>query len=182
MTNLFLPSQCHACWRACLTPLARAACTPCPKCGGRTQITPGELYRAEDADLFDRIESAVNRGGLTESQRLEVTAELNNVVERTRAPEAMLTRLIEMLPCLRFLLDDSPTARDRLVRGMGMLLAIVSGQLGCSRRSNKLPSRESNQGLPQWLELATRGSSADPPSERGEHERDGPGSSLEPRD
>lgn len=155
MPDHFLPSQCDACRRACLTPLSRAAQAPCPMCGGRTQITPGELYRAEDAGLFYRIESAVNSGALTESQRLDVTAELNNVVERTRAPELMLTRLVKVLPSLRFLLDASPTEREWLVRGMGMLLAIVSGQLGRSRRSNRLPARESNQGLPKWLELAT---------------------------
>jgi hypothetical protein len=68
----------------------------------------------------------------------------------------MLTRRIEVLPSLRFLLDSSPPERDRLVHGMGMLLAIVSGQSGRSRRSNKLPSREGDQGLPAWVELATR--------------------------
>jgi hypothetical protein len=161
MTDLFLPSQCDACGRAYLTPVEGAAYAPCSLCGGRTQITPGELYRAEDADLFYRIESAVNTGALTESQRIEITAELNNVAERTRAPEPMLTRLIEVLPSLRFLLYNLPTERDRLVRGMGMLLAIVSGQLGRSRRSYRLPSRESNQGLPTWLESATRESPAD---------------------
>jgi hypothetical protein len=161
MTDLLLPSRCNACRRAHLTPLERTAYAPCPLCGGRTQITPGELYRAEDADLFYRIESAVNTGALTESQRLEITAELNNVAERKRAPEPMLARLIEMLPSLRFMLYGLPKERDRLVRGMGMLLAIVSGQLGRSRWSNTLPSRESNQGLPTWLESATREPHAD---------------------
>jgi hypothetical protein len=73
----------------------------------------------------------------------------------------MLARLIEVLPSLRIMLYGLPKERDRLVRGMGLLLAIVSGQLGLARRSYRLPSRESNQGLPTWLESAIRESPAD---------------------
>jgi hypothetical protein len=125
------------------------------------QVTPGELYRAGDRSLFDRIEAAVNEEGVTDSQRLQITAELSDIAERTRAPELMLTRLSEVLPSLHFLLSDSDAKHDRLVRGLGMLLAIVSGQAGRSRRSNELPRREIGQCLPAWLESATRSLPAD---------------------
>jgi hypothetical protein len=111
----------------------------CPKCGGQAQVIPGELYRASEAALFDQIESAVNAHALTPTEMLAITVELINIVERTRAPAAMLSRIVVLLPALHFLADESQHDNLRMVRGMGMLLAIVGPQGHGSRQRESLP-------------------------------------------
>jgi hypothetical protein len=141
VADFYLPSQCATCQRASLTPLTAAADVRCPKCGGQAQIIPGELYRAGDAALFDQIESATNVRTLSQTERHGVTAELSNVTERTRASEAMLWKIIALVPALRFLAGESQ--HDRLVHGLGMLLAIVTAQ------SNRFASEQLAPSLRQ---------------------------------
>jgi hypothetical protein len=89
---------------------------------------PGELYRAEDALLFDEIEAAFRAVALPAAETLRIVSELGNVRQRTRAPYELLLRLLRPLPGLQFLEPTHPAERERLVRGMGMLLAIAAAR------------------------------------------------------
>ncbi len=101
----------------------------CGNCGSRAHVVPGEVYRAEDAVLFARIEAAFNSVDLPLTETFRIVTELGNVLERTRAPYALLLRLLRPVPGLRFLQPTHPGEQEQLVRGMGMLLAIAAARV-----------------------------------------------------
>jgi hypothetical protein len=136
-TECYVPAHCAGCLRAFLTPLGVGAEVRCGNCGGPARVVPGELYRTEDTSLFDEVEAAFRAVALPAAETLRIVSELGNVRERKRAPYALLLRLLRPLPGLQFLEPTHPTEQARLVRGMGMLLAIAAAHLqyGISRYS-----------------------------------------------
>jgi hypothetical protein len=115
--------------RAFLTPLRAGGQVNCRTCGGLAHVVPGEVYRAEDAALFAKIEAAFDSADLTLAETFRIAAELGNVLERTRSPYTLLLRLLLLVPGLRFLEPAHPDEQERLVRGMGMLLAIAAARV-----------------------------------------------------
>lgn len=127
--HCYLPTHCSRCVRAFLSPLCAGTAINCSSCGGLAHVVPGELYRAADAVLFARIEAAFDSVDLPLAETFRMVAELGNVLERTRSPYALLLRLLRPVPGLQFLAPTHPEEEERLVRGMGMLLAIAGARL-----------------------------------------------------
>jgi hypothetical protein len=115
--------------RAFLMPLRAGADVRCKNCGGLAHVVPGEVYREEDAVLFAKIEATFDSADLPLAETIRIVTELGNVLERTRSPYALLLRLLLPVPGLRFLEPAHPGEQERLVRGMGMLLAIAAARV-----------------------------------------------------
>jgi hypothetical protein len=128
-TDCYVPTHCSRCVRAFLAPLRAGADVNCSICGGLAQVVPGEVYRAEDAVLFAQVEAAFDSVGLPLAETFRIVAELGNVLERTHSPYTLLLRLLRPVPGLRFLEPTHPGEEERLVRGMGMLLAIAAARV-----------------------------------------------------
>ena len=128
LSHSYVPTHCPRCLRAFLIPLHAGAEVSCGNCGGLAQVVPGEVYRAEDAILFGKVERAFDSANLPLSETFRIVAELGNVLERTRSPYTLLLRLLRPVPGLRFLEPTQPDEQERLVRGMGMLLAIAAAR------------------------------------------------------
>lgn len=128
-SHIYVPTHCPKCVRAFLTPLQPGAAASCRNCGGLAHVVPGEVYRAEDAILFGTIEKALDLADLPLGEMFRIVAELGNVLERTRFPYRLLLRILLPLPGLRFLEPTQPEEQERLVRGMGMLLAIAAARV-----------------------------------------------------
>lgn len=128
LSHSYVPTHCPRCLRAFLIPLHAGADVSCGNCGGLAQVVPGEVYRAEDAILFGKIERAFDLANLPLSETFRIAAELGNVIERTRSPHTLLLRLLLPVPGLRFLESTQPEEQELLVRAMGMLLAIAAAR------------------------------------------------------
>jgi hypothetical protein len=115
--------------RAFLTPDRAGAGVSCKNCGSLARVVPGEVYRAEDAVLFAKIEAAFDSVDLPLAETFHIATELANVLERTRSPNMLLRRLLLPVPGLRFLKPTHPGEEELLVRGMGMLLAIAAARV-----------------------------------------------------
>jgi hypothetical protein len=89
-------------------------------------VVPGEVYRAEDKELFDRIASAVFASQPSERvcQRLWVL--LSDVAERSRRPDMLLLKAIDEVPALQFLIESFADDRTQLARAIGMSLAATT--------------------------------------------------------
>jgi hypothetical protein len=128
LSHSYVPTHCPRCLRAFLIPVRAGAEVSCGRCGGLAHVVPGEVYRAEDAILFGKIENAFALAHLPLSETFRIAAELGNVIERTRSPYTLLLRLLLPVPGLRFLEPRQPEELERLVRAMGMLLAIAAAR------------------------------------------------------
>jgi hypothetical protein len=126
---LCLPAYCAACDRASLTRPRAGAFVSCQKCGGHARVIPGEVYRGNDTHLFDQVDETVHAADLPHTTTLAMISDLCDVKERTHAPYRMLARLLQSLPSLRFLEPANPQEHERLVHGLGMLLAIMTARL-----------------------------------------------------
>lgn len=127
--DCYVPTHCSRCARSFLAALRPGADAQCSSCGGLAHVVPGEVYRAEDAVLFAEIEAAFNSVGLPLTETVRIVTELGNVTERTHSPHTLLVRMLLPVPGLQFLEPTHPGEDARLVRGMGMLLAIAAARV-----------------------------------------------------
>ncbi len=85
--------------------------------------------------LFERVASAVDSELCTDRTARKIMAELRHVRGGSEAPEAILLRIIDDLPGLRFLTParyprrTTPADRQKIARAMGMLLSIAGARL-----------------------------------------------------
>jgi hypothetical protein len=130
-STIYLPTRCICCGHAALAPVATATAANCARCGnGPVRVVPGEAYRAEDVDLFERITAAVEAEALPDEGAIGVLAELSEVAARTETPVRLLARLLETVPALRFLEPGQSRAeRELLVHALGMVLAVLAAQV-----------------------------------------------------
>jgi hypothetical protein len=130
----YLPVFCKACQKLQLKPVEPGQMPSCNVCAKPAFVLPGETYAESDVPLFDRVVSAMNHVTLSRRTCEQVATELRNVALRT-APEAVLLRVVDLLPSLHFLLPAlylQPTRQlDRVMmtRAGGMALTIVTARL-----------------------------------------------------
>jgi hypothetical protein len=101
----------------------------CPFCHDAAHIVPGETYRTNDLELFEKLESAIHVAQLSElsSQRLWTT--LSDVCERGRRPELLLLPVVDAIPTLQFVQEAFPNDRAQLAHAAGMMLVIITAHL-----------------------------------------------------
>lgn len=128
MSDLYLPGACKSCHRMALLQVVAYQAGPCPHCGSTVRIAPGQVYRADDVPLFQRIESLVHATELSREDGGRVVDVLSDGVKRTRNPEHSLLKVIDVIPKLRFLLTGTPGDRMHLARAAGMILTIVASE------------------------------------------------------
>lgn len=98
-------------------------------------MVPGESYVEDDAALFDRVAAAVDAELRTLRVAQKIVADLRGAQRASERPELVLLRITDDLPGLRFLIPSLYTQRPtqahraQLVRGMGMVLTVVSARL-----------------------------------------------------
>jgi hypothetical protein len=97
----------------------------CQRCGARANVVPGEAYHERDVALFDKLEAVVHRAQLSEQDANVIAFMLNDLADRTQAPDIVISRLLGFLPELGFLTSRLPEVRSQLVRALGMLLPII---------------------------------------------------------
>jgi hypothetical protein len=107
--------------------------TTCRSCGGVASVLPGEAYREEDVPLFERIEVATRSVVVSRRQAGWIVQELTGITTRTERPEAVLLRVVDVVPSLHFLVPAlqlfKPSERVPLVRASGMILSIFAARL-----------------------------------------------------
>jgi hypothetical protein len=127
---IYLPTRCTCCGHAALAPASTATTANCARCrSGPVRVVPGEAYRAEDIDLFERITAAVETEALPDEGVRSMVAELSDVAARSETPVRSLARLLEAVPALRFLEPGQSRAeRELLVHALGMVLAVLAAR------------------------------------------------------
>jgi hypothetical protein len=97
-------------------------------------VLPSEAYGEDDIPLFDRVSAAVH-SDVTARTAHDIVADLRNVRGKTDSLEAILLRVTDDLPGLRFLIPAlypkhvRPVHRMQIARGLGMVLTLVSARL-----------------------------------------------------
>lgn len=129
----FLPVQCASCAATYLEAVGSQQVTSCRSCGGVASVLPGEAYREEDVPLFERIELATRSVVVSRRQAERIVAELAGITTRRERPEAVLLRVVDLLPCVHFLVPSLQLLQtgERIPSGRaaGMLLSIFSARL-----------------------------------------------------
>jgi hypothetical protein len=129
MLALYLPTACDSCDRTWLAPPGIEAGATCPFCGGPAHVVPGETYRAEDVELFERIERAIRVAQLAELSSRRLWATLSDVAERGRRPEQLLLPASDAIPALQFVYEAFAADRAQLSRAVGMILVVITAHL-----------------------------------------------------
>lgn len=133
--QVYLPSFCSSCSSSYLLLAASAEHLTCPKCGGTARVVPGESYGDGDVPLFERVAAAVDSDLRTVRTARKIMAELHHARGGGEAPEAILLRLTDDLPGLRFLIPalyprrTTLADRQQMTRAMGMLLSLSGARL-----------------------------------------------------
>lgn len=98
-------------------------------------MVPGESYGDGDVPLFERVAAAVDSELVTGRVPQKIMAELRKGRAGSEAPDAILLRIADDLPGLRFLIPalyprrTTPADRQQMTRAMGILLALVGARL-----------------------------------------------------
>jgi ribosomal protein S27E len=128
----FLPVQCASCAATYLTPVVQRVAT-CRNCGDVASVLPGEAYGEQDVPLFERIEAATRSVVVSRRQAERIVEELSGLTTRSERPEAVLLRVVDLVPALHFLVPAlqvfKPNQRVPLLRAAGMVLSIFSARL-----------------------------------------------------
>src|SRR5689334_5697374 len=144
MDTAYLPISCRCCTRVQLQAVAPGQVPTCHSCGAPCTVLPGATFAEADRPLFERIEQSVRRLHISRRSAEQVAWELRDVGKRSAAPEAVLLRVIDLLPTLDFLLPvlrwESVPGVDQqeLTRATCMLATIVSARL----RDLEAPGRQ----------------------------------------
>ena len=127
---IYLPTRCTCCGHAALAPASTATTASCARCrSGPVRVVPGEAYRAENIDLFERITAAVEEEALPDEGIRGIAAQLSDVAARTETPVRLLAHVLEAVPALRFLEPGQSRAeRELLVHALGMVLAVLTAR------------------------------------------------------
>ncbi|MDF3064738.1 MAG: hypothetical protein K0R38_339 [Polyangiaceae bacterium] len=133
--QVYLPVHCSSCLGAALLPAASGERLWCPRCGAAATVLPGESYGDADTPLFERLAVTVQSELHTARVAKNVMAELRDARGRSEALGAILLRITDDLPGLRFLLPPlylkGTTSAQHLLmtRAVGMLLTLVGARL-----------------------------------------------------
>jgi hypothetical protein len=133
-SQVYLPVLCSVCLRGYLLPTASGEGLSCRDCGGTASVVPSETYGEDDIPLFERVAAAVH-SDLTARTAQDIVADLRNIRGKTDSLEAMLLRVTDDLPGLRFLIPAlypkhvRPVHRMQIARGLAMVLTLVSARL-----------------------------------------------------
>jgi hypothetical protein len=133
-SQVYVPVLCCVCLRAYLLPAASGEGLCCRECGGTARVLPGEMYSEGDIPLFERISEAVH-SDLSAWAAREIVTELRDARGRSDSLEAVLLRVTDNLPGLRFLIPAlypkqvRSVHRGQIARGLSMVLTLVSARL-----------------------------------------------------
>lgn len=98
-------------------------------------MVPGETYGEGDVPLFERVASAVDSDLGSARAARNIVTELRYARSRSEPPEAILLRVTDDLPSLRFLVPafcsrrTTPAHRVQMARAVGMLVTIVGARM-----------------------------------------------------
>lgn len=130
---LLVPTYCQACSRTALAPLPRDGEARCATCQAPSEVMPGELYRAADEALFQRLADIVRDAQLSFRAANRISAELRDPAARVGRGELALQRVVDWQPSLYpvepLLLADVA----QLPKALGMLHVILSVELRVGR-------------------------------------------------
>jgi len=141
--QVYLPARCSTCRRTDLLRAAPGAELSCRHCGGAASVVPGETYGEGDVPLFERVSVALGSDLTTARAARKIAAELRDARGRGEPHEAILLRLTDDLPSLRFLIQalcsgrPSPGQRTQMARAIGMVITIAQARV---RDFETLPS------------------------------------------
>jgi hypothetical protein len=131
---VYVPVLCSSCLRSHLLPAASGEGLTCRECGGAASVVPSETYGEDDILLFERVSAAVH-SDLTARAAQDIVAELRDGRGRSESLAAILLRVVDDLPGLRFLIPALYPPRFRhvhrlqMARAMGMVLTLVAARL-----------------------------------------------------
>jgi hypothetical protein len=128
-TAMYLPITCDTCDKTWLAGLHSEQVATCSACHQPARVVPGETYRAEDVQLFEKIESAIRAAQLSEPASRRLWATLSNVSERARRPELLLLPMVDAVPALHFVSEEFSDNRAQLARVVGMILVVITAHL-----------------------------------------------------
>ena len=124
---LLVPTYCPACSRTALQPVPSDGTTRCAACKSESTVMPGEIYRASDEALFQRLSELVHDAQLSFRAASRISTELKGFGGSGVArAELVLQRIVDWQPSLYpvepLLLADP----GGLPRGLSMLRTIVT--------------------------------------------------------
>ena len=126
---LLVPTYCQACSLTALTPAPSDGEARCGRCREPSEVLPGELYRAADEALFQRLADIVRGAQLSLRTASLISTELSNRCGRVRGGELALQRVVDFQPSLYAVEPLLLADVAQLPKALGMLRVIVSIEL-----------------------------------------------------
>src|SRR5260221_13553553 len=95
-----VPISCDVCSRTSLVSVSGGGATSCPRCRGRAFVVPGEVYRAEDVPLFERLEAIIHAPPPDADEAAQLAASLRDAPARTQNPAPLRSPAPEVVTSL----------------------------------------------------------------------------------
>jgi hypothetical protein len=123
----YLPVYCSSCAQASLSLFnePEAEHVRCSFCESTARVVPGPLYGDGDWLAFAEIDKAVAEAELSGVEASQLVGQLQDLLDLQTAPQAIVQRMLELLPAL---VGVRPALVNRLPRGIRMLMTLLSAR------------------------------------------------------